>query len=86
MLYFIYSNKGGRNYFRWVGFAMGKMACEENERENQSIGKSLNSLTIHCHVCGKEFVCNKRYHTYKAYSDHKICYYCSYSCFNKRGK
>lgn len=57
---------------------------QENERERQNITNTLNSLTIICPICGKEFACNKRYHTYKAYTDHKIRYYCSYTCFNKR--
>ena len=65
---------------------MGKTAFEENEGDHHGLGNSLNSLTIRCHFCGKEFVCNKRYHAYKAYSEHKIYYYCSYSCFNKREK
>ena len=65
---------------------MKEMAYEEKSREHQGTATSLNSLTIICPICGKEFVCNKRYHTYKAYTEHKICYYCSYSCFNKRPK
>lgn len=56
----------------------------KNDGTGQEISDALNSLTIICPICGKEFACNKRYHTYKAYSEHKVRYYCSYSCFNKR--
>ena len=44
---------------------------------------TLNSRTMNCACCGKEFFGNKSLHTYKRTINKLRRYYCSYRCFRQ---
>lgn len=63
--------------FEKVGIETAMMTRYDN------FDSTLNSRTMNCACCGKEFFGNKSLHTYKRTINKLRRYYCSYRCFRQ---